>query len=151
MEELSTSSPSKTTEQFLQKPWRYLILSYHKKGVAHDMICHVALDDQVVHPVSSDGTVVGVVYGAVANVRSIHAPTQMEVNGVPPQPKRLAHVSNFSALNPVLAIITKQTRRPIALKNYTGQRAHIPNWSGMRAYSVDHYLPTILVSSKAFK
>ena len=59
-------------------------LTHHKVSMAHDIIGHIALYQEVMHPMSSDGSVEGVVYGAVAHIRTIHAPAQVKVDGVPP-------------------------------------------------------------------
>ena len=66
----------------------------------HDIIGHVALDDQVVDAVSGDGSIKGVVNGAGPDVGTSHAGTQVEVDGVATKTKRLAAVAHLCVLNP---------------------------------------------------
>lgn len=68
--------------------------------MSHYVICHVALYQEVVDPVSCDGSVEGVVDGAVSDVGAIHTATQVEVHRVSAQSEGLAAVTYLRVLNP---------------------------------------------------
>ena len=73
--------------------------TYNKVRVAHYIICDVPFDEHVVHTVGCDGSVEGVVYGAVPDVGPIHAAAQVEVEGVSAQPEGLPHVAHLCVFN----------------------------------------------------
>ena len=75
-------------------------ITNHKVGVSFDVIGHVALENEVVNTVCSDGSVVGVVYGAVLDVGPIHGTTQVEVDGIATKPEGLASISKLRMVNP---------------------------------------------------
>ena len=72
-----------------------VLLQYHKVGVSFDVIGHIA-----VNTMCSDGSVVGVVYGAVLDVGPIHGTTQVEVDGITTKPEGLASISKLRMVNP---------------------------------------------------
>ena len=52
-------------------------------------------------PVGSDGSVEGVMDGAVLHIRTIHTPTQVEMDGVTTQSEGLATEAYFRVFNSV--------------------------------------------------
>ena len=73
--------------------------TYNKVSVTHYIICNVPFNEHVVHTMGRDGSVEGVVYGAVPDVGPVHAPAQVEVEGIPAQPERLPHVAHLCVFN----------------------------------------------------
>ena len=76
------------------------IITNHKVGVSFNVIGHVALENEVVNTMCSDGSVVGVVYGAVLDVGPVHGTTQVEVDGITTKPEGLASISKLRMVNP---------------------------------------------------
>ena len=76
-------------------------LTYHKISMSHDIIGNVSLYQEMVDSVSSDGSVEGVVYGTATHVRTIHAATQMEVDGVAAQAEGLPTLTHLHMFYPV--------------------------------------------------
>ena len=75
------------------------LCNYHKVGVSFDVISHVALDEKVVHTMSCDGSVVGMVNSTVSDIGAVHRSTQVKVDGVATKSKCLTTVSNLGMLN----------------------------------------------------
>lgn len=74
--------------------------TYYEEGVSHDVIGHVALYEEVVHAMCSDGPIEGVVDGAVSHIRPIHTATQVEMDGVATQSECLTTLTHLNMLNP---------------------------------------------------
>ena len=92
--------------RFLMPPCSLLFMpptsydTYYEEGVSHDVIGHVSLNEEVVHAMCSDGSIEGVVDGAVSHVRPIHTAAQVEVDGVATQSECLATLTHLNMLNP---------------------------------------------------
>ena len=50
----------------------YSIITYHKVGMSLDIVSHIALNEKVMHTMSCDGSVVGMVNSTVTDIRAIH-------------------------------------------------------------------------------
>ena len=51
---------------------QYYLCDYHKVSVSFDIISHIALNEKVMHTMSCDGSVVGMVNCTVPDVGAIH-------------------------------------------------------------------------------
>lgn len=69
--------------------------------MSHDVVSHIALYQEVMNPMSSDGSVEGVVDGTVSHVGPIHTATQVEVDGIATQTECLSTLTHFNMFNPV--------------------------------------------------
>ena len=78
------------------------------------VIGDIALDNDVMDSMSCECSIVRVVYGAVANVRPIHAPTQVEMDCIATKTERLSHVTKLSVLNP------ENTENKLAVASHDG-------------------------------
>lgn len=67
--------------------------------MAHYIVGYIPLNQEVVDSVCCDGSVEGMVDGAVSDVGAIHTATQVEVDGVPAQLEGLATVPHLNMLN----------------------------------------------------
>ena len=59
--------------------------------MSHDVIGHISLNEEVVNPVSREGSVGRVMDGAVPHVGAVHRATQVEVDGIAAQTESLSH------------------------------------------------------------
>lgn len=47
-----------------------------------DIVSHVALNEKVVHTMSCDGSVIGMMNGTVSDIGAVHRTAQVKVDGV---------------------------------------------------------------------
>lgn len=124
-------------------PGNLLISTYYEVCVPHYVIGYIPLYQEIMDSVSRNGSVEGMMDGAMSDVGAIHAATQVEVYGVSTQSEGLPAMTNLSMLDSNVTALHD-------LQCYSVVASCLPDRCGVRTHPVDEYLCSILICTLTF-